>query len=633
MSTQATGTRFGVLGTLEVHGPAGPVAVPAPRQRVVLAMLLLEPGQVVPVDRLIDAVWDDAPPATARAQVQICVSALRRRLADGGLPGTIVTRAPGYFAQVGAATHDLAAFDDAVRRARFAATQRRPSEAAGLYGTALALWRDEPLLGVPSRLVRSAAERLAERRFAVVEEHVAVLLELGQAARLAGELGELVEAHPFRERVRSLHMLALAQSGRRAEALASYQRARQLFVEQLGLEPGEELRRAERAVLAATPSRPAESTPPPAPPDGGRAARLLPLAAADFAGREGLAARAERLLTGPGMPIVALTGIAGAGKSALAVHLGHRLAPVFPDGQLYAGLAGTTAEPRAATAVLGRFLAALGVPDAELPAGADARAALYRDRLAGRRILVVLDDASGEGQLLPLLPGGPSAAVLVTSRQRLTALPGVHHLPLAPLPVADAVRLVSTVLGDERPRSEPDAVRHLVELCDRLPLAVRAAAARLAARPDWRIATLVAQLRRPGRLLAALSHAHLDVTEAFASMYRPLGPAAQHLFRRLPLVGGPVPIGPMCAALLGSTADEADSAVAELVTAGLVTAHWAEPAPRLELTGLLRAYAADRLAADDRPADHRATLLRLDAARQAARSWHAPRWASAAVPG
>ncbi|MDI5982784.1 SARP family transcriptional regulator, partial [Amycolatopsis magusensis] len=159
-----------------------------------------------------------------------------------------------------------------------------------------------------------------------------------------------------------------------------------------------------------------------------------------------------------------LTGIAGAGKSALAVHLGHRLAPVFPDGQLYAGLAGTTAEPRAATAVLGRFLAALGVPDAELPAGADARAALYRDRLAGRRILVVLDDASGEGQLLPLLPGGPSAAVLVTSRQRLTALPGVHHLPLAPLPVADAVRLVSTVLGDERPRSEPDAVRHLVEL-------------------------------------------------------------------------------------------------------------------------------------------------------------------------
>ncbi|GAB2839602.1 hypothetical protein GCM10022221_43920 [Actinocorallia aurea] len=500
-----------LLGPVELRdGERGAVPV-GPRARAVLAALALEAGRPVSVARLVGAVWPGEPPATSTTQIHGCVSALRRALgADRGL---LVTRPPGYLLKLDAEAVDALGFGARVRAAR-AAERAGDAESAGrLLNEALGGWAGPALAGVPG--LHAEAALLEEQRLLALEERIRVDLARGAAAELVPELTRLCAGHPLRERFHAQLMVALARSGRRPEALAVYGRARRVLVAELGLEPGPELRRTHLDVLAGPPA--AETT--------------LPHDPADFTGRERELARVSAVLSAAGapagLPIVAVSGRPGAGATALAVRAAHRMRARFPDGRLYVDL-NFTADPAEA---LGRLLRMLGVDPP--PCGLAERAELYRARTHGRRLLVVLNDAGSERQVLPLLPGGEGPAVLVTGRSRLSALPGAVHVELAPLPAADALALLARIAGPSRIAAEPAAAARLVDLCDRLPLAVRAAAARLAGKPHWRLADLVRRLSDEDGRLGELAHGDLDVRPGLAATHARLSAPARRAFARL----------------------------------------------------------------------------------------------------
>jgi DNA-binding SARP family transcriptional activator len=422
--------QFRILGPLHVSVGDRDCPIPPGRQHIVLGVLLLEANRVVSIDHLIDAIWDDDPPATARTQVQICVSRLRNRLVEAGC-AAIVTRPPGYLMPVRPGQLDAQLFATLTAEADALARSGRTDDAAEALGRATGLWRGPALDGINSHILRAKATELDERRLAAIESHVDLRLRLGRHHGLVGELSTLVSEHPLRERLRGQLMLALYRAGRQAEALEAYRHGRELMIEQLGLEPGEELRKLESSILAGDAALQTTDAPPPAPrtvvePDV-LVPFQLPTDIADFAGRTELIDHIEGLLAGAGREpgagyatrVVVLAGKPGVGKSTLAVHVAHRLGDgPFPDGQLYCDLGGSRTEPTSAADVLGRFLRALGVPGETIPERIDERAEMYRQLLARRRILVLLDDAAGESQVRPLLPGSGSSVVVVTSRAR-----------------------------------------------------------------------------------------------------------------------------------------------------------------------------------------------------------------------
>ncbi|MGW5740800.1 BTAD domain-containing putative transcriptional regulator [Amycolatopsis sp. NPDC003861] len=614
---------FRVLGPLEVSTNGGQLSF-SPRQRVVLSMLLLEPNRVVAVERLVDAVWDTDPPSTAREQIQICVSAIRRTLLGADSPGTIVTRAPGYSIECTDEHLDLLEFDRLVASARQASGQHRPADAVAEFLRALALWRGAPLAGVTSELVGSIGTLLAERRLGVVEECVAVRLHLGHEHELVSELHELVLAHPFRERLRAHLMVALHRAGRRAEALETYRVGRRLLVEKLGLEPGEELRAIEHAILAGD-TKAVAGAPPTTEPviDTTTVPTLLPADIGDFVGRHDALRQTRNALcrnrsgNSHAVRIALVTGRPWIGKTTLAVHAAHACAEQFPDGQLFARLDGGTSRPRAAGDVLARFLGALGVPESAIPEGTEARAEMYRDRVGDRRVLVVLDDAASEQQVFPLLPGSPSCAVLVTSRTRLAGLPGATPVGVGALGPPEAVELVTEVIGRNRAAVESGDVAALVEVCSGEPLALRLAAVQLAGRPHWRVRTLVSRLAEEERRLDALSHGRLDMVATVGEVYKCLSPSGQRLIRRIGVLGASAFVGTMCAPLLETDADAAEDALTELVDAGLLDAERVDNGPVVfHLRGLLWVLAR-RLARDEPTADRAATLRRVFGGRWA----------------
>ncbi len=637
--------RFGILGPLEIWADDQRLAVGGPQQHALLAVLLLHANQVVSVDRLVDQLWGDRPPATAHGLLQGCVSGLRRSLRAG--PGErLLTRPPGYLLEVRPGELDRDRFEDLAAAGRAAAGRTPPAldEAATLLAEALSCWRGPALDGVRLEVCRVAAASLAERRLAVLEERVEVDLRLGRAASLVAELRVLVADHPLRERLWAQLMLALHGADRQADALAAYQRIRRSLVDQLGVEPGAALQQAHRTILAGPPAGPAGGPAAPAaaepagvvapePPTGQPRVRERPVPAqlpadvAGFTGRGAELAELTGLLTadrvdGPDPPAVAamavlisaVSGTAGVGKTALAVRWAHQARDRFPDGQLYVDLRGYDPDqPVPAADALAGFLTALGVPGPEIPVELADRAARYRTELAGRRLLVVLDNAATVEQVRPLLPGAPSCVVLVTSRDSLAGLVarhGAHRVDLDLLPAADAVTLLRRLIG-ARVDAQPEAALALAGQCARLPLALRVAAELAAARPATALADLVGELadrqRRLDRLDAG-DDPRAAVRAVFSWSYRRLPPDAARLFRLAGLHPGPDLDAPAAAALTGTGVDDARRALDRLARGHLIET---SGAGRYRMHDLLRAYAAGAAGAEDSADQRRAALTGL----------------------
>ncbi|MCY0944325.1 AfsR/SARP family transcriptional regulator [Streptomyces antarcticus] len=674
---------FRILGPLQVTGHAGQVRIPPGRQEVILAALLLEANRVVSTDYLVDLIWDDEPPDTARTQVQICVSRLRKLFSSAAIAAAITTRPPGYVLKTEGDLVDAALFARTVADARTLAKQGQLAGAAELLRAAAELWQGDCLSGVSSETLRSKALQLDEERLTATETRIELELDLGRHHQLVGEIQLLVRVHPLRERLRGQLMLALYRSGRQAEALESYRVGRELLVEELGLEPGGELRALESAILAGEvppPSRPAaggygraveaagtdaepgagagpgpgpasepgpgagsagaaaeprrpaaagepsgaepgRASAPPAP-DGAAAyreeiPRQLPSDTSDFVGDEAQIARIERTLLGDGgqraVGLAVVVGKPGTGKSTLATHIAHRLSETgFPDGQLYCDLRGT-GSPATSAEVLGRFLRALGIPGAVIPESQDERAEMYRTLLASRRMLVVLDDAASESQIRPLLPGSRNCAVLVTSRVRLTGLPGAHRIELDVMSTEHALELLVRVIGADRVEREGAAAEALIRTVGGLPLALRIVAARLAARAHWTLASMVHRLANERHRLDELTHGEMTMRASLSLTHDGLAAPDRRLLRLLSLAKGPTLPGWLPGALLDDDRPFPSDLLEPLVDVQMLDVVGVESTGgfRYRFHEIIRVFAREQLAEHDEPAAQTAALGRM----------------------
>ncbi|MFC0008009.1 AfsR/SARP family transcriptional regulator [Micromonospora siamensis] len=594
--------RFGILGPLRVGG--GEATITAGRDRVVLAMLLSRAGRVVPVEELIDAVWEDRPPATARAQLQSCVSRLRQRLIVLGLPPeTIVTDPVGYGVRTEPTDLDFEVFTRRVEAARTAAAAGQPAEARRHYREALALWRGPAFAGIASRSIQRRAQALEEQRLTALEECVDVELRLRRAAELVDELTESVERHPLRERLRGQLMLALSALGRQADALAVYREGRRLYAEELGIEPGAALQELHQRILAGDLASGGVQSGTAGP------VRALPRAISDFTGRQQTMARLVKEIEEDAARIQLIDGMAGSGKTTLAVHVATALADRYPDAHLFIDLHGhSERSPLPTGAAVATLLRQLGVPAERMPLELDERLALWRSELAGRRAVVVLDNAASADQVAPMLPNGPDCLVLITSRRRLVGLDEGRPSSLPVLDPEEAVELLGRVAGEERVTAEPGAAAEVARRCGYLPLAIRLAGARLAHRPRWRVADLAERLAAGAGPLAELVAGQRSVGQAFALSYAQVSPDAQRMFRLLGLHPGVRFDNRVAAALAERTLPDTQDLLDELVDAHL--AEEAEPG-RYRLHDLIREYARLLLTEAGHAAERRTALDRL----------------------
>jgi DNA-binding SARP family transcriptional activator len=601
---------FRILGSLEISGDRGPLELGAPRQQIVLATLLLSANRVVPIDRLIDAIYGDRRPQTARSQAQISISALRRALTANGGGSLIGTHPQGYVITVESGQLDSQRFTELVAAARADRDTGRPGQAVANYREALRLWQGPALAGLDSPLVRLAASHLDEQRIGNNEDRIKLELELGRHRELAGELIELVEEFPLRERLRGQLMLALYRCGRRADALQVYRDGRRVLIDELGMEPDKRLQQLEQAILTSDPVLDRIDGPSRSQPARHLVPQLLPADIGDFTGREEQVRQARRhLLATAGdpariaVPIVAMDGQGGVGKTSIALHAAHGLVSHFPDGQLFADLHGNS---RALTPVevLGRFLRAFGLSGSQIPDGIEERAEVYRGLLSGRKVLVLLDDAASEAQVAPLLPGSPTAAVLITSRRRLAGLAGAAHVDVDVFDASGSVELFARIAGLQRVTLEPRATAQVTEMCGHLPLALRIAGARLSARPHWSIQQMADRLCDETRRLDELRYGDLAVRASISLSYEGVSEQARRLLRRLAILDAPLISAWVAAALL----DEPFSSAQDLLDE-LVSAHLIEIADdRYRFRDLTRLFARERLAAEE-PAFSRKTAL------------------------
>jgi DNA-binding SARP family transcriptional activator/tetratricopeptide (TPR) repeat protein len=639
------GPAFRILGPLEVSGSRGTIQIAPGRQEVVVAILVLQANRTVSISDLVDLIWDEEPPETARVQVQTCVSRIRKAFAQAEIPGVIETRPQGYLLRVDERMTDYGVFTGLVAESRILQAQDRTAEAARLLRSAADLWRGSCLSGIVSPGLSRKTSRVDERRLEVMQAYLRLELDLGRHHDLVSELMGLVQDYPLHERLRGHLMLALFRCGRQAEALAAYRAGRELLGNDLGLDPGEHLQALERAILANDPKLlfvPGEEvarvdepgradggdgridtvdvpeTPMPSSPRGGVVPQQLVADTADFVDdgkliQEVTTFLAQRRAARAPMTVV-LEGKPGVGKSTAAMYLGHRLREeYFPDGQLYCDLHGAGANPLDPGDALSRFLRAMGIPGQAIPESLDERAQMYRDLLASRQILVVLDDAATEGQLSPLLPGTGRSAVLVTSRARLTGLPGAYRAELDVFALPQALDLLGRVIGADRVAAEPAAAESLVRAVGGLPLAIRIIAARLAGRPHWTIASMAARLADERRLLDELSHHDLTIRASLQLSYDGLAATDRHLLQMLSLAPCSTIPGWVGGALLDDWHPYPSDRLEPLVDMQLldVVEVDATGAFRYRFHEVIRPFAQERLAADKSAPDKVEALQRV----------------------
>ncbi|MFD0200884.1 MULTISPECIES: AfsR/SARP family transcriptional regulator [Saccharothrix] len=599
---------FGILGPLQVVGDAGPVRLDAHLQRVLLAVLLCRSNRPVPTAVLQDALWGDRPPKSAGKVLQVYVHRLRRALGD---PERIRHDRSAYALVVHPGELDADRFAALVDQARQADD---PAVAADLLRSALALWRGRPLADLGDVPVLGAdVDRLDEQRLAVWEDRAEAELALGRHASIAAELAALVEEHPLRERLRARLMLALYRSGRQAEALAVYRAGRRVLADEVGVDPGPELRELHAAVLRAGPELDARPAAPSLP-----VPRQLPLPPGPFSGRTAELARLDQALTatrnntGPAaetIPISVIGGAGGIGKTWLALHWAHRHAERFPDGQLFVDLHGfsPTEHPGKPEAAVFGFLTALGVAPDRVPSDLDAKASLFRSLVSGRRMLVVLDNAATADQVVPLLPGSPTCTVLVTGRAKLASLIeryGARHVQLDVLSRPEAAALLTERLGAGRVAAEPGATDELVELCGRYPLALSVMARHACTRPQVPLAEFAAELRDLGLDLLDDDDPDAGLPVVLSWSLRHLTAEQRTVFALLGIAPGPDIGLPAAVALTGLTTARTHKVLRALEDASLLDRH---PQGRYAMHDLVRAYAATL--AQDLPEEPRDAAL------------------------
>jgi DNA-binding SARP family transcriptional activator len=618
---------FGLLGPLVVRSGKAVPRVPRGNQRALLAVLLLDANRVVPVDVVAEALWGAAAPPSAAMTIRNYVRRLRQALGDAGRE-RISFRQGGYVISVGEGELDVSRFEDLLAGAWAAARVGSWDKAAGLAGEALGLWRGEPLADIESDLLAVRERpRLAELWLQATEIRVEAELRLGRHAEVLAGLQRLAADHSLREHLHALLMLALYRCGRQAEALTAYQQARAVLVGELGIEPGAELRDLQQQILTADP---ALDLPQHADAGGaglavasGRASqvpRQLPAAVADFTGRDAELAALTQILdaVGAGTPgtvvISAIGGMAGVGKTALALHWAHQVVGRFGDGQLYVNLRGfdPAGTPVTAAEAIRAFLDALGVAPERVPPGPEAQAGLYRSLLADRTMLIVLDNAHDEQQVRPLLPASADSLVLVTSRSQLEGLAagGARLVSLDVLTEPEARQLLAARLSHARAAAEPEALSEIAALCGCLPLALAVAAARFAARPRLSLASLAAELRDSPDLLDALDSGDpaASVRAVFSWSYEQLTGAAARMFRLLGIHPGPDISIPAAASLAALAEADAGRLLGELARAHLTAEHLPG---RYALHDLLRAYAAELAHRADSDAGRREATVRV----------------------
>lgn len=644
-----------MLGPMAVTAGGTPVSAPA-KQRAVLAGLLLRANRVVSMESLAEELWDADPPATARNTTQGYVNRLRQVLPAGRL----ITRAPGYLLEVHNGELDLDRFTRLYDRAKLAAGRGDWQDAAGQCTDALALWRGEPLADVPAVVLRrTEVPRLRELRMQAIESRIEAELHLGRHGALIADLRQLTIDQPLREALHAQLMLALYRCGRQAEALEVFRAVDWRLRDELGISPGPELGQLHQRILAADPAltggpvpvagiRPASSVTaspagPAAPaagvtaaaaearPSGGTsvmaaagamasplpAPRQLPVVTPYFVGRKAEQETLTALLGagGASAPIAVISGPPGIGKTALALHWAYQAADEFPDGQLYVNLRGfdDSGKPVTAQAAVQGFLDALQGPAGRIPADLTAQAALYRTLLAGRRVLVVLDNARDAAQVRPLLPGTAGCLTVVTSRSRLPGLiaaQGARPVSLRPLSYGEAADLLGRSIGAVRVAGDEQAARELIRWCARLPLAVSVAAARAAIRPGVPLAALAAELRDAKTRLDLLDtrDAASSVRTVYSWSCEQLSPPAARMFRLLGLHPGPDISLPAAASIAALSLPRARAVLDELVLSSLLT----EDRPgRYSFHDLLHLYAAEQAAIHDGAQGCYSTVRRL----------------------
>ncbi len=607
---------FRILGPVEIWEAGLRHDLGSPKQACVLANLLLTPGRPVSAETLIDHVWGADPPAKVRGSLWSYIARLRRILA-GHAEARLASRSGLYVLEAASESIDLHRFRSLRAQARALSVSGEREHAARLLREADLLWNGEALAGLPGDWARRTRTALEHERLAAAIDRVELDLALGKESELTGELSELISRHPFDERLVEIQMVALYRTGRQAEAMEAYRQARERLRDDLGAEPGPGLRGLHQKILLADPELAA-----PARGWAGRAAgpNNLPRDISYFTGRaDELNTLAEAIVTGQAgtaITIVAIDGMAGVGKSTLAVHLAHLLAGQFPDGLIYVDLHAHDPyeEPIDPAAALDTLLPVAGTVGTDLlaeprrkPSTLDMHAALWRKQVAGRRMLIVLDDAGSRDQVGPLLPGTPGCLVLITSRRRLTGLAGAISLSLNVMGAQDATELFARVVGPERSH-DADAIAEVVRLCGHMPLAIQLAASRLRHRPAWTAANLAQLLGRTQHLLREIRGEELEVAASFELSYRYLPRSQQTAFRQVGCYPGPDFSLHAAAAASGLPVAETDR-----VLSGLLDYHMLEEPVhgRFRCHVLLREYAAELSLRDESLPIRRVTTHRL----------------------